>query len=164
MRNLFGSVALVGLALSSASALAEGPDEKTTSQRFKDWESICVERASTTQCRATQTLVNQQGQTVAVLNWYRPNAERMVFELAVPLLVDLSQGVAVSFDGAEPLKRNLRFCNNVACFVLAESDQELLDNFKRGSGGTLSFTPFGQQSNALNFSLQGFSAAYDSLK
>ena len=164
MRLILSSLLSLSVAVTSLNAFAEGPDEKTTSQRFKDWESICVERADASQCRATQTLGNQQRQTVAVLNWYRPNAEVTVFELAVPLMVDLSKGVLLSFEGGPTLKRDVRFCNNVACFVLAENDTELLDNFKKGSVGTLAFTPISQQQNSLGFSLQGFSAAYESLK
>ena len=164
MRLVLSSFLSLTLGMASLGALAEGPDEKTTSQRFKDWESICVERAEASQCRATQTLGNQQRQTVAVLNWYRPNSEVTVFELAVPLMVDLSKGVLLSFDGGPALKRDVRFCNNVACFVLAENDSELFDNFKKGSVGSLAFTPISQPQNSLGFSLQGFSAAYDSLK
>jgi len=164
MRGFISSIFSTALICGTMTASAEGPDEKTTSQRFKDWESICVERSGTTQCRATQTLVNQKGQTVAVLNWYRPDNDAAVFELAVPLLVDLTEGVSLSIDDSESLKRDVRFCNNVACFVLGENDKELLDSFRKGSGGTLAFTPFRQQANELNFSLQGFSAAYESLK
>jgi invasion protein IalB len=157
-------ITLLGSMFFSAFALAEGPDQKTTNQRFKDWESICVETTAASQCRATQTLGNSQRQTVAVLNWYQPNANVTVFELAVPLMIDVQKGVTLSFDDGSNVKRNIRFCNNLACFVLGENDAELLASFKKGSVAALTFTPFNQADNQLRFSLQGFSAAFDSLK
>jgi invasion protein IalB len=162
VKNIFISAIFSVFAVSNA--IAESPDQKTTSQRFKDWESICVERVETQQCRATQTLVNNQGQTVSVLNWYQPNSDNTVFELAVPLMIDLNRGVSLSFDTGTTEKRALSFCNNVACFVLSQNDTQLLSSFKKGSVGQITFKPFNQPETSLRFSLQGFSAAFESLK
>jgi len=162
--KLLNSLLIFFLALVGMPAQAETPDQKTTSQTFKDWESICVERGDQQQCRATQTLVNQQGQTVAVLNWYRPNQETSVFELALPLMINLKAGMAIKVDDGEAAKRALTFCNNVACFVVEENDSELLDSFRKGSAGQVSFIPMTAQQVNLNFSLQGFSAAFNSLQ
>jgi len=144
-------------------SVAETPDQKTTSQRFKDWESICIERDSAKQCRASQTLVNQQGQTVAVLNWYKPENDSSVTEIAVPLMIDLKQGVALSIDGGDALKREVNFCNNVACFVVLENDDQLLQSFRQGTQGLIAFKPITNQQTTLGFSLNGFSAAFGSL-
>ena len=163
MKKLCRSITLVLLSV-SISAVAETPDQKTTSQKFKDWEAICVERAEQQQCRATQTLVNQQGQTVAVLNWYRPDIETSVFELALPLMINLKAGAAITVDENQEVERDLSFCNNIACFVVEQQDTELLEQFKKGSAGRVTFTPVTAQQINLAFSLQGFSAAFNSLQ
>ena len=146
-------------------ALADdsSPDAKTTTEQFGDWQLLCTQVAAQEQCRISQTLNNQQGQTVSVLNVFQDANGSKIVELALPLMVDLVTRPSIQVDEQESETYPYNLCNGQACFTLV-NDEALIDAFKAGQAATVSFKPVSvAESVKIGYSLKGFSRALQAL-
>ena len=146
-------------------ALADdsSPDAKTTTEQFGDWQLLCTQVAAQEQCRISQTLNNQQGQTVSVLNVFQDSNGSKIVELALPLMVDLVARPSIQVDEQESETYPYNLCNGQACFTLVH-DEALIDAFKAGQAATVSFKPVSvSESVKIGYSLKGFSRALQAL-
>jgi len=151
------------LLLIASNAQAEESNLRTITEQFQDWKMVCVEKEAKKQCRINQVLVNQNGNTLAIINVVQKDNDKHLIEIVLPLMLELKQQVNIVLDQKKPLKYAYNFCNNTACFVIANEDEKLLAAFKQATLGSLGVTPVGKEELQFNFSLKGFSAALSSL-
>lgn len=159
MKYLFTSAILLITGLCHA----EAPNLRTVTEQFQDWQMVCVEKDARKQCRINQTLVNEKGETIAMFNLVKKENGKHLVEIVLPLLLDLTKQVNVTIDEKKTLKYPYNFCNNAACFVIADEDSSLLKAFEKGDLGALGVSPIGKKEVKFNFSLKGFSAALAAL-
>lgn len=151
------------LAVSVMPSYAEEPDAKTSKEFFKDWQLSCVEKEEEKQCSVSQALLNDQGQTVAVVNL--SYVEKLtVLEFGLPLMMDLTSPVSLSVDGNSVSNYPYNACNQRACFIIREDNEDLLVAFTKGTQAQMKLTAFGGQNVEMNISLKGFSSALTELK
>lgn len=161
-KAIFTGLLIVGLA-NSGLADDSSPDAKTTTEQFGDWQLLCTQLSSQEQCRISQTLNNQQRQTVSVLNVFKDVNGSKVVELALPLMVDLISQPSIQIDEQEPVTYPYNLCNGQACFTLV-NDESLIDAFKAGQAATVSFKPVSVPDPVkIGYSLKGFSRALQAL-
>jgi len=144
---------------------ADGPNLRTVTEKFQDWTLVCVEKEGKKQCRVNQTLSNQNGETVAIINLVKKSIKEHLIEIVLPLLLNLTKHVNIAIDDKKQQKYSYNFCNNSACFVIADGikGKSILRSFKGGNEGTIAVTPFSKEQVKFGFSLKGFSAAFKAL-
>lgn len=153
----------VVLGLGSGFSYAQEPDVKETNQYFQDWQLKCVEQSEDKQCNAVQILRDGQGQTAAMVNVAKID-ENVIIEFAMPLLLDLTQGAQLKIDAVDFATYPFNACSPVACFVVRENDEELLNGFRNGDSANFDLQTFQGQKVDLNISLNGFSAVMSALE
>lgn len=159
MKAILPVVALIA----SMNVSAQQPDAKTTTEQFGDWQLICSERGDEKSCRASQTLANEQGRVVALMNIIKDSEGKPTIELGLPLMVDLVHGTTIQVDDKKATAYPYNLCNNQACFVLS-GEKALFDQFKAGTTAAVSFkSTVAADALTLNFSLKGFAAAQQAL-
>lgn len=155
---------LAGLAWANmAYAAPEKP--KTSTERHGDWSVVCVEKEKGKVCNAQANIVNaKDGKTVVQLSAGKSgkNKKSSVFQINVPLVVDLSKGVSVSIDGKNKKKMDYIFCAQQGCFASVDmlKDKSFLRSLKAGSKMELSFNSLVLGEVKGQASLKGFSKAY----
>ena len=147
----------------SSISVAADSDMKTTTETFKDWQLVCVEQTDKKVCEMKQTLVNDKNQVVSVISLAKNSATSTMLQIALPHMVDLGVPVYIETDGAKVADLSYKFCNQVACFVVLDNDQKMLNAFIKANKGLLKFQTVAGQSVSLNFSLNGFSGALGNL-
>jgi len=159
MKAILPVVALIA----SMNVSAQQPDAKTTTEQFGDWQLICSERGEEKSCRASQTLANEQGRVVGLMNIIKDSEGKPTIELGLPLMVDLLHGTSIQVDDKKAVKYPYNLCNNQACFVL-NGDAALLQQLNAGATAAVSFkSTVAADELTLNFSLKGFSAVNKAL-
>jgi len=154
----------VSLFLLSSLVVAEAPSSKTITETFSDWQLVCIEKGKNKQCEVKQMLSDKAGNVVAVLTVGKSKANKKIFQITLPHLLDLTQSVTLFIDEKNFTKLPFNFCNNSACFVISE-DNKILSAFRGGSSGHIQVKLFGAKEYLnMNFSLKGFSAALKRFK
>jgi invasion protein IalB len=149
--------------IASMQVNAQQPDAKTTTEQFGDWQLICSERGEEKSCRGSQTLANEQGRVVGLMNLIKDSEGKPTVELGLPLLVDLVHGTSIKIDDKKAVKYPYNLCNNQACFVL-NGDTALLQQLNAGTTAAVTFkSTVAADELTLNFSLKGFSAVNKAL-
>jgi invasion protein IalB len=144
---------------------AEEPNARTVTETFQDWQVICTEKDGESQCVARQQLLNQNRQTVIMLSLAKVGDDKMLLQIALPHMLDLTKQVGIGIDGQKSRLYPYQFCNASACFVQVPDSDPLFGLFKKGTSGTLQSTLMGEGKQlSFPFSLKGFSAALERLK
>jgi invasion protein IalB len=144
--------------------LAEAkPDRRTTTDAFDDWAINCIEQEDKRLCEMKQNLLNQNQALVAVLSLAKKPDGNMLFQIALPHLLDLTKPVAIIVDDKQLATPPFNFCNKTACFVVPADAESLIKAFRKGNSGRIQSVTITGEPIVLGFSLKGFSAAIDSL-
>ena len=151
------------LAVSIIPVFAEEPDAKTSKEFFQDWQLSCVEKGEAKQCSVSQAILTDQGQTAAVVNSSYVE-KKTVLEFGLPLMMDLTAPVSLSVDGNSVSNYSYNACNQRACFIIREDDEDLLVAFMKGTKAQMKLKAYGGQNVEMNISLKGFSSALTELK
>lgn len=151
------------LLISSSAFAADTPDRRTTTDAFEDWVINCVEQGKDKACEMKQSLLNSNKQLVAILSLAKKADGKMLFQLALPHLLDLTKPVSLTVDENRLAAYPYNFCNKTACFVIVADTTAMLKTFRKGSAGKIQAVTITGEPIALGFSLKGFSAAIDNL-
>ena len=83
----------------------------------------------------------------------------------VPLGVDLRPGVEIRIDEGEPIRGSYFFCLPDGCQVHIRMDEAMIQRFKKGSKGTVTFIKLPEgRPLSVPISLAGFTAAFNALQ
>lgn len=136
-----------------------------------DWDVRCIRTASGNDpCQVYQLLVDAEGNSVAEFAIFPlvPAQGQAVAggSIISPLETLLTEQVTVSIDGSGARRYPFTFCTEIGCFARIGYTAEDVTRFKRGMKATVSIVPAvaPDQRIALELSLRGFTAAFDSLE
>lgn len=161
MKAIFPSLLITAL-WSCAAAAQSGPNLKTTSEVYSDWELVCVEQSDQKTCQAKQTILNEQKAMVSVIEVAETDAGAMIVQIALPHMLDLSKSPKMVIDQQAEFDAPYKFCSPQACFIILE-DASILDAFAEGNSGIITAPTLNGSAFEIGFSLLGFKAAYESL-
>lgn len=139
-------------------------------QQFGDWKVRCEQNPNNPQvpnCFIFQSVVeNQSNQTIlAFLVALSPDAQEARAIFIAPLGVDLRAGLQLQVDDGTPTSHGFTMCLRDGCQAHVRLDDVMLDRFKRGLKGTISYLALPNGRNMrLPISFKGFTAALNSLK
>ena len=160
----------LGSAPASAQESAASEPQLVVTETHADWEIVCVGGEAPCAMRQFGMAGDQRALQMTVRRIEARQTEQgtveSVINVAVPIMVDLTQGLRIQVDEAEPATAAYRFCSREACEVRTPVPNALVDSFKRGAAATLSFVYLasGQpQRVEVPVSLSGFTAAYEAL-
>jgi invasion protein IalB len=160
MNKLLFSVFVAAFA---AFANAESPDAKTSQEYFQDWQLVCSEVDEQRRCSVRQSLSAKNGPVIAMINVLR-DQDQLAIEFALPLMMDLTSRMIVKVDERGVGSYPYSACNAKACFILRKDDQNLLDQFKRGTEAVITAKSYSGNALTMNVSLRGFLAAVTELE
>ena len=140
------------------------PDRRTTTDAFDDWAINCVEQEGKKACEMKQSLLNSNKALVAVLSLGKKSDGSILFQLALPHLLDLTRPVELTVDDNKLSSYPFNFCNKAACFVIPAETDKLMAAFRKGNAGQIKSVTITGEPIVLGFSLKGFSSAVESLK
>jgi invasion protein IalB len=134
---------------------------------FGDWALRCIkaEDGALDPCNLYQLLSNEDGVAVAEFNIFPlPEGQRAAAgaTIVVPLETLLTQQLTIAVDGQNARRYPFTFCNRAGCVARIGFTQEEVDQFKRGSVGTVRLVPAAapDEEVILNVSLSGFTAGF----
>jgi len=145
-----------------------GEDVKRTD--FNSWEVACL--ADDSNCAMAQIGNDATGNPVlevVVRKLPEPleaggEVAIAVLDVITPLGVVLTEGLSLKIDDGEDARAPFQVCTEQGCLVREPIAEELISQFKRGSGATVSVIAANQGVVSATISLSGFTAAYDSMK
>jgi invasion protein IalB len=143
------------------------PQKLVPEATYGDWAKACQDAPSGggRECFVFQNAPQGEG-TRQILNMTMlrvPQAKGPIMILTVPIGVWLPRGLAISIDGAKPIRVPLQICAPRGCQSQFEMPDDLVNSFKAGLKGNVQmFDPAGKEVN-VPFSLNGFTAALGSL-
>lgn len=147
----------------SKSVLSAEPNVRTTTEAYQDWQIACVEQGVQARCEMRQNLLNQNKALVAVISLATKNDGNLLFQIALPHLLDLKTPVEITVDEKKAADLPYSFCNATACFVVVEQSTKLVSAFRAGTVGRIKARNLAKEEVVLGFSLNGFSSAMDNL-
>ena len=163
MRYLI-SVAVLGLAFGSGSALAQDSQPKV-GQKFGDWVFQCSAVAQNqTDCAFVQTIVTPDGKRqLAQLQMLEQKTVPGTYILTVvlPLGLDLQNGVTARIDQTDPVLVTLKTCLPRGCIASMPLDEVLGSALRNGNALELAFTVAdGKKTATVTGSLTGIDEAF----
>jgi invasion protein IalB len=163
MRYLI-SVAVLGLAFGSGSALAQDGQPKV-GQKFGDWVFQCSAVAQNqTDCAFVQTIVTPDGKRqLAQLQMLEQKTVPGTYILTVvlPLGLDLQNGVTARIDQTDPVLVTLKTCLPRGCIASMPLDEVLGSALRNGNALELAFTVAdGKKTATVTGSLTGIDEAF----
>lgn len=135
--------------------------------KFGDWEVRCSTQAN--ECFLYQLALDGNRNPVAEVSLVKlPAGGEAVAGATVvsPLGTLLTTGVALQIDGSQARQYPFNWCSQVGCFARFGLTQETVTGMRRGKGGKIMLVSVAQPDRpiALDLSLSGFTAAFDSLE
>lgn len=139
-------------------------------QVFDAWDLRCV-RTETGQdpCQLYQLLKDGQGTSVAEFNLFDlPEGGEAAAgaTVIVPLETQLTSGLRIAIDGAEPKVYPFTFCARVGCVARVGFTAAEMDALRKGDKTVLTIVPAvaPDQQVVLEASLKGFTAGFEAVK
>ena len=157
-------IGVVLLLLPALLLAEEKPDRRSTTDAFDDWVINCVEQEGKKACEMKQSLLNSNKALVAVLSLAKKTDGTILFQIALPHLLDLTRPVELTVDDKKLSSHPFNFCNKIACFVIPADIDKLMTAFRKGNSGQIKSVTITGEPIVLGFSLKGFSSAVESLK
>ena len=134
---------------------------------FGDWALRCIkaEEGATDLCNLYQLLSNEDGVAVAEFNIFPlPEGQRAAAgaTIVVPLETLLTQQLTIAVDGQNARRYPFNFCNRAGCVARIGFTQEEVNQFKRGSIGSVRLVPAAAPDSEVivDVSLTGFTAGF----
>lgn len=121
---------------------------------------------SQTICQIVQTLTEKSSDrpVLQVAVGYLPEAEKPVAAILLPLGVWLPPGLQLQVDDGKAGRVPFEACDPNGCHAGVELDDEFLAMMKKGNELNVTFAGRNRKGITVPVSLQGFTAALDSLK
>lgn len=158
-----GSLSLVWLCacLGASSVLAQ------TSTEYRDWISVCAERAGAERCEIRQVLSieTEDGQAPLVVATVARLDDQLVLQLVLPLGLDLRPGVVMAVDDQPDRPAPVLTCLQNGCLSALALDAGFMAEMRAGRSLRLGFRPFNtDQTIVVELSLAGFTRASQTIK
>lgn len=167
MRKIFYTpvLLLASLLTASAAVLAADPEVPT----YGDWGYKCDKSPDTGQelCYMFQNVTKKDGGQLVMgaRIAYREDKPDPLIVVTVPLGSLLPPGAALVMEGVEPIKMTYFLCANEGCTTVATPlSPAMVEAMKAGKQAVIRVAAPNQQVVGLPLSLNGFTAALDSLK
>jgi invasion protein IalB len=149
-------------------AAAPAPPEvlEVVRETHGEWEVRCLPDGN--ECFLYQLALDADANPVAEFSLVTLPADSEAMAgvtVVTPLGTLLPAGLVVQVDGGEARRYDFTFCSQVGCFARFGVDDATVAALKRGQAATLQLVSIGapDQPVDLEVSLEGFTAAYDSL-
>jgi len=135
-----------------------------------DWKIVCIStgKGNKPNCRVFQLLKDDTGGAVAELSLLALSGEAKAVagvNFVTPLGTLLSAQVAMRVDAGDAKRYPFGWCEKLGCVTRFGLTQTELDNLKKGNQAVMTIVSVGapKEPVGLAVSLQGFTAAWDSL-
>ncbi len=161
MKKLSLSAAIVGAFAAFTPAQAQNA---ATPQVPRDgWFKVCTKQGNNDICNVQNIRTANTGQLLTAVNLIQitGDANRALFQVAVPTGRIIPPGVGMQIDGGATKKVNYSICLPDRCVAEAPLTDDLVSSLKRGGELTLTTVNFQNQPNPIKVSLTGFTAAFD---
>jgi invasion protein IalB len=159
-------VAVSGAALAQTPPAPAAPPPQPEVKNFGDWLVRCypVQNESPCDIYQQQNDAKTQQRVLAVSIAYVPVRDRNAIQISVPLGVSIPRGVTVKAGNYTSPAMPYRRCDRGGCYVEMLVDNSLIDQLNHGgSDALIRITADDGKNYDLKLSLNGFSAAYDSM-
>lgn len=136
-------------------------------ERFEDWNVYCEdfeEDGETIRaCEMLQRVtVEETGEIIMeVVVGYMPDRGMPMALFSVPLGIRLQPGLELQVDDNEPVRIGVDICGADGCMASMLFDDDMLQQFRQGSAGTVTIRDARNQTFDLPISMMGFTAALD---
>jgi invasion protein IalB len=154
------------LAQGPAAPAAPAPPGQPEVKSFGDWSVRCFPVQSASPCDMFQEQDDTQSKQrmLALSIAYDPHVDRHVMQIAVPLGVAVPPGVIVHTDKYSSPALPYRRCDRGGCYVELLTDGAMIDQLSHGGdGAVVKITADDGKKYDIKISLNGFSAAHDSM-
>jgi invasion protein IalB len=154
-----------GLALAQQPAQNQAAAQKPAES---DWATQCTAKArqAAVECSVQQSVVKSDTRQLVAMFGIRVPADTRspVMMIQLPLGLYLPAGVEVQVDQGKALPLPLQTCDANGCYAGAPVAADLLQQLRAGKTLRLTFQNLSQSKVDLSMPLEGFAAAYDSVK
>ena len=169
--SLLNGLALTALLAGSAAAQAPAPAPAAAPPQpeiktIGDWAVRCYPVQSQSPCDMfqQQNEKDSQQRILAMSLAYIPHLDRHAIQVVVPLGISIPKGVVIHTASFTSPTFPYRRCDRTGCYVETLVDNNVVDQIGRGGDGALvKITADDGKSYDLKLSLNGFSAAHDSM-
>ena len=134
---------------------------------FKDWTVACEKLPTSGEeiCNIFQNVTNDSGKVVMqFVVGYQPKSEQVQALITLPLGVMLPPGIELAAGTAKPFRVPYSVCVQNGCVAITKLDDEVIKGMQAGSKGSVKFAAARHQVVEVPVSLNGFTAAFKSLK
>ena len=169
LSGLMLTALLAGSATAQAPAPAGAPPPAPAQPEIKtigDWAVRCYPVQSQSPCDMfqQQNEKDSQQRILALSLAYIPHLDRHAIQVVVPLGVAIPKGVVIHTASFTSQPMPYRRCDRSGCYVEMLIDNSIVDQIGRGGDGAMvKITADDGKSYDLKISLNGFSAAHDSM-
>lgn len=167
---LIASIVLAAASTAFAASAVPGSKEangKPEINYFGDWAVRCFPIKSPSPCDMLFATIrkNTTQRVTSVSIAYVPSKGTYLMQVAVPLGIDLGQGVVIQAGSYSTEKLTVRRCDQSGCFVETGVGNDLIDGLTQNAdqGGQLKVVASGGKPVSLAMSLKGFSAAHQAM-
>lgn len=167
--------ALSSVALAQAPAQPQAPGQAEAPQApppppeiktVGDWLVRCYPLQTQSPCDMYQQQndVKTQQRVLAVSIAYIPHLDRHAIQISVPLGVSISKGATLQAGSYTSPVLPYRRCDRAGCYVEMLMDNSTIDQLSHGGGdAVVKITADNGKNYALKLSMNGFTAAHDSM-
>lgn len=129
----------------------------------RGWFKACAEQQDVNICNVQNIMVAETGQLLTGVSMIEVEGEvsREVFQVTVPSGRMLPPGITMQVDDGQSQTLEYMICLPDRCIAEIPMNEQLVNQFKGGGQVTFTSTNFQNQTNPINISLEGFTAAYD---
>jgi len=155
---------------------ASAPKGEGVTKKFDDWALVCPDKDDTDTkvgCRIVQSAILN----IEAKDGAEPRSERVmltaigfvdkspepILTIIAPLGILLTPGLLLEVDGYDQLKIPLQRCDANGCLGLHEMKTQLVEAFRQGKEGHVSFFNIAGKASRVRLSLNGFSKAMEAL-
>ena len=136
-------------------------------KKFKDWMVVCEKLPASQKevCNIFQNVTNDKGKVVMqIAVGYPPESEQPQALVTLPLGVMLQPGIEFKAGNAEADRFPFSVCVKNGCVAIVKLDADTIKGMKTGKDGTVKFAAAKNKIIEVPISLNGFTAAFKSLK
>jgi len=166
----FLMTAIAGVLLAGGAALAQAPSPDAAGRpdikNVGDWVVRCFPIQSPSPCDMFQEEDSQASRqrVLAISVAYVPGVDRHALQISVPLDISIQKGLTLQTDSYTSPVLRYRRCDRNGCYVEMPVDSALVQGLsKSGPAAKVNIFADNGKGYALNFSLKGFTAAYDDM-
>ena len=149
-----------------AAPAAGGPPPQPEIKQVGDWAVRCYPMQSASPCDIfqQQNQKDSQQRILALSLAYVPNLDKHAIQIAVPLGISIPKGAIIHTASYSSPALAYRRCDRAGCYVEMLVDNAMVDQLAHGGDSAMvKITADDGKSYDLKFSLNGFSAAHDSM-